>query len=99
MFMLSKEENIKKDKILFSVGSLALAFAVLSITIAPFIVNFFMLNTYVPIANFKIVSGVFYAISLICYLFSSEHSDIQINWIIITFIYFIAFQVLAKMMS
>ena len=93
------KDEIKQEKLekaLFSLGSVALAAAVLSITIAPFIVNHFMMGTYIPILNFRVVSGIFYLITLVCYLFSS---NVQINWIIITFMYFVAFQVLAKIMS
>ncbi len=98
--MLSDDEKYtKRDKILFSAGSFALALAVLSITIAPYVVNYFMLNTYIPIAHFITFSGVLYFIALVCYLFSSSYSTIQINWIIITFLYFVAFQVLAKMVG
>lgn len=96
------KDEIKQEKLekaLFSLGSVALAAAVLSITIAPFIVNHFMMGTYIPILNFRVVSGIFYLITLVCYLFSSSHSNVQINWIIITFMYFVAFQVLAKIMS
>lgn len=94
--MLIKED---REKFLFSLGSIALAFAVLSITIAPFIVNRFMMNTYVPIFNFKVCAGIFYFITLSCYIFSSSYSTKQINWIIVNFLYFVAFQVLAKIMA
>ncbi len=95
----TEKQTTKKDKILFSAGSFALALAVLSITIAPFVVNYFMLTAYVPVLNFQIISGIFYAIALVCYFFSSEHAQQQTNWILITFLYYVVFQVLAKMMS
>ncbi len=60
--MLIKED---REKFLFSAGSIALAFAVLSITIAPYIVNRFMMNTYIPIFNFKACAGVFYLMTLV----------------------------------
>ncbi len=98
--MLKHSLNRKKlEKTLFSLGSVALAAAVLSITIAPYIVNHFMTGTYIPILHFRVFSGIFYFAALICYLFSTEHSNMQINWILITFAYFVAFQVLAKIMS
>lgn len=94
-----KIKQEKLEKILFSLGSVTLAAAVLSITIAPFFVNQFMPVTYIPILNFKVFSGIFYFVSIVCYIFSSTHSNLQIKWIIITFIYFIAFQIIAKIMS
>ena len=89
----------KIQKILFSIGSIALALAVLSVTILPFLVNHFMMGTYIPVLYFKIISGIFYFVALLAYVFSSRYSNMQINWILITFAYFILFQILAKMMS
>lgn len=94
---MSKKAKIQK--ILFSTGSIALALAVLSVTILPLVVNHFMMGTYIPVLYFKIISGVFYFVTLLAYIFSSRYANMQINWILITFAYYILFQILAKIMA
>lgn len=92
-------QKAKTQKILFSTGSVVLALAVLSLTIVPFFVNHFAKELYIPVLYFKICAAVLYLISLICYVFSSRYSNLQINWILAAFIYFILFQLVAKIIS
>lgn len=94
--MLTKQ---KREKILFSTGCIAIAIAVLSVTIVPFLLNNFTQSVFLSIFKLQIFSAIFYAIAIVCFLFSSEYSEDQINWILIAFGYFIIFQVVAKILS
>ena len=94
--MLSR---LKREKFLFSTGCIALAIAVLSVTIAPYLINNFASNIFASIEKFQNFSFVFYGIALFCYLFSTKYAKMQINWILIVFAYFILFQILVKIIS
>lgn len=88
--------NIKKERILFLLGAIFLALAVLILTIMPFIINNFTADTYVSTKGVKLASIVLYLLTIICFLFSFRYIKMQINWIIITFIYYVLFQILVK---
>lgn len=89
-------EKPKKERILFLTGAVSLALAVLVLTIIPFIINNFVQDSFVSVNGVKFASCIFYFVTLLCFLFSSRYINIQINWIIITLIYYILFQILIK---
>ncbi len=89
-------EKPKRERILFLTGTISLALAVLVLTIIPFVINNFMQDTFISVNGVKFASCIFYFVTLLCFLFSSRYINIQINWIIITLIYYILFQILIK---
>ncbi len=89
-------KKVKKERVLFLTGAVLLALAVLTLTIIPFIVNNFTADAYVSVNGVKYTSGILYFLTLLCFMFSSHYINIQINWIIITLIYYILFQILIK---
>lgn len=89
-------EKVKRERILFLTGAISLALAVLVLTIIPFIINNFVQDSFVSINGVKFASCIFYFVTLLCFLFSQRYINIQINWIIITLVYYILFQILVK---
>lgn len=91
--------RLKRERILFSLGCIAIAIAVLSVTIAPYLINNFAPNIFASMGKFQNFSFIFYGIAIFCYLFSQKYQKLQIKWILIAFAYFILFQILVKIIS
>jgi len=92
-------KNIKRERILFMTGAVLLALAVLVLTILPYLINNFTADTYVSTKGVKVSSYIFYFLTFLCFLFSPRYTTLQIKWLSITLIYYIAFQILIKLIS
>ena len=92
-------DKIKKERILLLLGAVFLALAVLILTIVPFVVNNFIADAFVSINSVKNISITLYILTIICFLYSFRYIKMQINWIIIIFIYYALFQILVKIIS
>lgn len=99
--ILNKLQTIitKKERPIFLLGCVFLAMGVLSVTILPYVVNNFIQDSFISIFRIRNFCFAFYALSLICYLFSGEYTKEQIQWVLITFGYYVVFQVIAKLFS
>lgn len=97
MFKVFK--STKRERVLFLTGAVSLAFAVLVLTIIPYLVNNFTADRYISTGGVKIASITFYILTFLCFIFSSHYVKMQINWILITLAYYITFQVLVKLIS